>query len=80
MQEKLAVGTQPKRNDTMPTMLFRFFEDQTGAVTVDWVVLTAGIVGLGILVMVPIGYSTGNSADSVGSLIASQPVGYTSTP
>jgi hypothetical protein len=64
----------------MHQKLFRFCGDQSGAVTVDWVVLTAGIVGLGILVMVPIGYSTGNSADSVGALIATQPVGYTSTP
>ena len=64
----------------MLSKLFRFLEDQTGAVTVDWVVLTAGIVGLGILVMVPIGYSTGNSANSVGTFIATQPVGYVSTP
>lgn len=64
----------------MHRKLIIFCDDQSGAVTVDWVVLTAGIVGLGILVMVPIGYSTGNSADSVGSLIATQPVGYSSTP
>lgn len=56
--------------------LFRFCDDQTGAVTVDWVVLTGAIVGLGILVMVPIGYSTGSSATSVSSLISTQPVGY----
>lgn len=29
-------------------MLNRFFTDESGAVTVDWVVLTAAIVGLGI--------------------------------
>lgn len=28
------------------TLLNRFFKDETGAVTVDWVVLTALIVGL----------------------------------
>jgi Flp pilus assembly pilin Flp len=27
-----------------------FLKDETGAVTVDWVVLTAAIVGLGLLV------------------------------
>ncbi len=34
------------------TKLFKnFFADESGAVTVDWVVLTAAIVGLGIAVM-----------------------------
>ena len=64
----------------MHRKLFRFCFDDTGAVTVDWVVLTGAIVGLGILVMVPIGYSTGNSANSVGSFISTQPVGYQSAP
>lgn len=29
----------------------RFAKDEDGAVTVDWVVLTAAIVGLGLIVM-----------------------------
>ncbi|MCB6179673.1 hypothetical protein LHP98_16240 [Rhodobacter sp. Har01] len=29
----------------------RFKKDEDGAVTVDWVVLTAAVVGLGIIVM-----------------------------
>jgi Flp pilus assembly pilin Flp len=32
----------------------RFLKDETGAVTVDWVVLTAGVVVLAVLVMPPI--------------------------
>jgi hypothetical protein len=32
-------------------MLERFSIDESGAVTVDWVVLTAGIVGLGLVVL-----------------------------
>ncbi len=32
-------------------MLERFSIDESGAVTVDWVVLTAGIVGLGLIVL-----------------------------
>lgn len=60
--------------------LFRFCCDTTGAVTVDWVVLTAAIVGLGFLVIVPIAYSTSNSATQVASGVASVPVGYPSTP
>ena len=33
-------------------MLKNFLDDETGAVTVDWVVLTAALVGLGLAVMV----------------------------
>jgi Flp pilus assembly pilin Flp len=32
----------------------RFAKDENGAVTVDWVVLTAAIVGLGLLVITTI--------------------------
>lgn len=32
----------------------RFKNDETGAVTVDWVVLTAAVVGLGIIVITTI--------------------------
>ena len=36
--------------------LFRTFKsDESGAVTVDWVVLTAAIVGLGMVVMTTVG-------------------------
>ncbi|MGV6812031.1 MAG: Flp family type IVb pilin [Brevirhabdus sp.] len=31
--------------------LFKFAKDESGAVTVDWVVLTAAIVGLGAVVL-----------------------------
>ena len=33
----------------------KFFNDESGAVTVDWVVLTAAIVGLGLVVMQVVG-------------------------
>jgi Flp pilus assembly pilin Flp len=36
--------------------IFKSFKsDESGAVTVDWVVLTAAIVGLGMVVMVAVG-------------------------
>ena len=35
-------------------LLKRFQKDEDGAVTVDWVVLTAAIVGLGLIVMAAI--------------------------
>jgi hypothetical protein len=37
--------------------LKKFGNDESGAVTVDWVVLTAGIVGLGLLVLTAVSAS-----------------------
>ena len=46
-----------------------FKNDESGAVTVDWVVLTAAIVGLGIVVMNVVGGGIeGLSADIVTEL------------
>ena len=64
----------------MQGKLFRFYSDETGAITVDWVVLTAAIVGVGILVLTPIAFSTESSATAVADEISNQPVGYTSSP
>ena len=52
-----------------------FRNDEDGAVTVDWVVLTAAIVGLGIVVMNTVGGGlkttattlSGSVSDAVGS-------------
>ena len=43
------------------TKFSAFLKDEAGAVTVDWVVLTAAIVGLGLLVFsfVPFGTAAG---------------------
>lgn len=47
-------------------ILKRFQSDDSGAVTVDWVVLTAAIVGLGIAVTA----STGSGAATLGDKIS----------
>ncbi len=65
---------------TMQSKLSGFFQDETGAVTVDWVVLTGAIVGIGMLVLTPIAYSTDSSATAVADVIISQPVGYPTSP
>ena len=62
----------------MRDQLFRFYADDTAAVTVDWVVLTAAIVGIGITVILPIAYTTDNSASAVASIVMAAPVGYSS--
>ena len=48
-----------------------FARDEDGAVTVDWVVLTAAIVGLGIAVLTTVGGETDAYADRIGSHLSS---------
>lgn len=42
-----------------------FQSDEDGAVTVDWVVLTAAIMGLGLAVLYPIAIGTESMAGNV---------------
>ncbi len=42
-----------------------FAKDEDGAVTVDWVVLTAAIVGLGLVVMTTIRPGVTGAADAI---------------
>jgi Flp pilus assembly pilin Flp len=54
-------------------ILSRFTKDEDGAVTVDWVVLTAAVVGLGLAVMLAIEPAiTGLSGNIAGSITAAQ--------
>jgi Flp pilus assembly pilin Flp len=48
----------------------RFTKDEAGAVTVDWVVLTAAIVGLGLVVMQTITPGIEGAADVIASDLA----------
>jgi len=52
---------------------FRASED--GAVTVDWVVLTAAVVGLAGAVIVSINGSNGNVSSGISTYLAGRPVG-----
>ncbi len=58
--------------------LFKLFNnfkrDEDGAVTVDWVVLTAAIVGLGIAVLTSVAGGTTDLADDISSNLASQTI------
>ena len=56
--------------------LLSFAKAEDGAVTVDWVVLSAAIIGLGMVVLVPIAFSTESSTQLVADRIVNQPVGY----
>jgi hypothetical protein len=48
----------------------KFILDETGAVTVDWVVLTAGVVVFAIFVMPPIQTAIVDMAMYIGDTIA----------
>ncbi|SLN50660.1 Flp family type IVb pilin [Roseisalinus antarcticus] len=58
----------------MMKILAKFRRDEDGAVTVDWVVLTAAIVGLGIAVMSSIGTSTASLGDKISSQLDEQTI------
>ena len=60
---------------TMFTLVKNFVNDEDGAVTVDWVVLTAAIVGLGLAVMAAVS----NGLESVSGAIEDQLTGTTIT-
>ena len=45
----------PLRTRGMRGWLVQFHKDTYGAVTVDWIVLTSAIVGLGVAVMIGVG-------------------------
>jgi hypothetical protein len=49
--------------------------DDDGAVTVDWVVLTAAIVGLGFIAAESVLFGTENVAERTGKFVADVPVG-----
>ena len=44
-----------------------FIEDESGAVTVDWVVLTAAIVGLGVVVIFSVRDGTRDLSAKIGA-------------
>jgi Flp pilus assembly pilin Flp len=49
------------------TKISAFLKDEAGAVTVDWVVLTAAVVGLGLLVFNFVRPAVSNLAVSIGN-------------
>lgn len=53
----------------------KFKNDEDGAVTVDWVVLTAAIVGLGIAVIASVRTATTELGGKISTAVAGQQVG-----
>lgn len=53
-----------------------FLEDEAGAVTVDWVVLTAALIGIGMVVLMPVAFEADSSSARIGAEIGEQEIGY----
>ncbi|NBD29956.1 Flp family type IVb pilin [Salibaculum griseiflavum] len=58
----------------MLNFIKNFRRDEDGAVTVDWVVLTAAIVGLGIAVLASVGGGTADLADKIEAQLSAQTI------
>ncbi len=52
----------------------KFLECEDGAVTVDWVVLTAAVAGLGLAVVAVIISPMSDQSESVSTYLESQPI------
>ena len=58
------------------SLLKKFRADESGAVTVDWVVLTAAIVGLGVVLENSLGGGKSRSRGATDNKIKDTTVGY----
>ena len=61
-----------------PRAFAAFWDDTSGAVTVDWVVLTAAVVGLAVMVVTPIALETESMTEQTADYIDDVPVGFMS--
>ena len=52
----------------------KFRRDEDGAVTVDWVVLTAAIVGLGIAILATVSGGVGDLAGAIDSELSTMTI------
>ena len=56
----------------MQRIIAKFVNDEGGAVTVDWVVLTAGVVGLAIMAWTTIDTQTTTLGSAAGTAVGAQ--------
>jgi hypothetical protein len=55
----------------------KFNEAEDGAVTVDWVVLTAAVVGLGVAALAAVKKGTGELSTKINNYLSSQDINST---
>lgn len=46
--------------------------------TIDWVVLSGSVIGIGLIVLMPIAFATENATITVADKIGDTPIGYNS--
>jgi Flp pilus assembly pilin Flp len=63
----------------MTNLIKNFAKSESGAVTVDWVVLTAAIVGLGLAVMAVVSDGIGNLSNDIDTQLTGQAIATTFT-
>ena len=56
-------------------LLIRFFKSDKGAITVDWVVLTAALIGMGIAFALALSGGMETLADRVSTNLSDQDIG-----
>ncbi|MGP1359058.1 pilus assembly protein [Roseicyclus sp.] len=61
----------------MTALIKNFAKSESGAVTVDWVVLTAAIVGLGLAVMAVVSSGVQNLSGDINTQLQSQNISTT---
>jgi Flp pilus assembly pilin Flp len=61
----------------MTNLIKNFAKSESGAVTVDWVVLTAAIVGLGLAVMAVVSDGIGNLSNDIDTQLTGQAIATT---
>lgn len=54
----------------------KFLKDDAGAITVDWVVLTAALIGIGMVVLMPVAFEADSASAKIGDEIGEQEIGY----
>ncbi|MCF6445005.1 Flp family type IVb pilin [Nereida sp. MMG025] len=59
----------------MPTQFKKFFRSEDGAITIDWVVITAAIAGMAIGILLVMGSSTEKLASDVSAEMQTRPLG-----
>jgi hypothetical protein len=57
-----------------------WWAEETGAVTVDWVVLTAALVGIGLAIVTLVGTAINDPAQGIAAFLTSYEVGWEDTP
>ena len=58
-------------------LVMNFRNDEEGAVTVDWVVLTAAVLGLGVAALAAVKGGTGTLSTAINNHLASQSISTT---